>query len=366
MTSSIPQAWQTSDRLFSIDVLRAISIGAVVYYHALFAPIHAYGAVAVAELILIAPLRFCVPVFLTLSFILFEHRLRSAPQRSPLEHLQTRIWRLLQPLGFWFAIAALLEWIATDNTPRAIAQEAITGTIFIGSDYLLILLQFTLLYPLLRPLFRHRLALPSLALLQWLIFLGIHGLLWTQTSPLSAQVLTLLTTLKRPLVLYWLLYLGLGYCCYAHWDHLLAWSRRLSPWMKWSGLGGYAIAACLEFARLTQPGFADLYTFEYVLITASISPLILLLCCLDLKPTTLPPWGVALIRQISRYSLGIYCINGIGNKIFSVLARPLFTELSLNLWQVSLVRFGGWLILFGVSYRLAILLAQLGLKRVVQ
>ncbi|WP_072620620.1 acyltransferase family protein [Spirulina major] len=366
MTSSVPQAWQTGDRHFSIDLLRAISISAVVYYHALFAPINAYGAVAISELILIAPLRFCVPMFLTLSFILFEHRLHSVPHRSPLEHLKFRIWRLLKPVGFWFAIAILLEAIATDNTRRDIAQETLTGTIFIGSDYLLILLQLTLLYPLLRSLFRHPLTLPSLALLQGLVFIGVHGLLWTQTHPASAQALTILTTLQRPLILYWLLYLGLGHFCYTHWDQLLTWSRRLTPQIKIAGLLGYAIAASLEFYLLTQPGFANLYPFEYALITASLSPLLLLLCCLNLTPHSLPPWAVTLIRQLSRYSLGIYCINGIGNKFFSVLARPLFAELSLNLWQVSLIRFGGWLILLSLSYWLAIGLAHWGCKPVVQ
>ena len=63
---------QASDRLFFLEFLKAISIVSVVSFHAFFVPSSTFIASAGTLETLFAPLRFCVPVFLTISLFLFE------------------------------------------------------------------------------------------------------------------------------------------------------------------------------------------------------------------------------------------------------------------------------------------------------
>ncbi|MDB9315917.1 acyltransferase family protein [Spirulina sp. CS-785/01] len=98
-----------NQRIFALDFLKAISIAAVVYYHSMFFPISTYSQVAIAELILSAPLRFCVPLLLTLSFILFEHKLQKT--ETVLRLTRKRLNRILIPTIFWFSLAAILQLI---------------------------------------------------------------------------------------------------------------------------------------------------------------------------------------------------------------------------------------------------------------
>ena len=71
-SQSIILPLQPVGRLFCLDLLKAISIAAVVFYHSLFVPVSTYANAAIAEKIIFAPLKFCVPVFFTISFMLFE------------------------------------------------------------------------------------------------------------------------------------------------------------------------------------------------------------------------------------------------------------------------------------------------------
>ena len=68
-------AKQTALRLFPIDVLKAVSIVAVVSFHSIFVYTSTYTSVSYPLDILFAPLKFCVPLLLTISFFLLKRGL---------------------------------------------------------------------------------------------------------------------------------------------------------------------------------------------------------------------------------------------------------------------------------------------------
>ena len=59
-------------RLFFLDILKAISIVAVVSYHSVFIPRSSYSDSFFWVEALSVPLRFCVPLLLVISFLLTQ------------------------------------------------------------------------------------------------------------------------------------------------------------------------------------------------------------------------------------------------------------------------------------------------------
>ncbi|MHC5824369.1 MAG: hypothetical protein ACYT04_53155, partial [Nostoc sp.] len=59
--------------------------------------------------ILFAPLRFCVPVFFTISFLLLERSLEKNSTASFYPLFKKRFIRLLTPTLFWGGLAILLR-----------------------------------------------------------------------------------------------------------------------------------------------------------------------------------------------------------------------------------------------------------------
>jgi surface polysaccharide O-acyltransferase-like enzyme len=72
LSSQPYQIYQSQSRLFFLDLLKALSMVAVVSYYSIFLPKSTYAENAFFIDMLFAPLRFCVPMLFTISFLLFE------------------------------------------------------------------------------------------------------------------------------------------------------------------------------------------------------------------------------------------------------------------------------------------------------
>ncbi|NES84857.1 MAG: acyltransferase [Moorea sp. SIO2B7] len=96
----------TKERIFPLDLLKAISIIATVSFHGILVLPQSYAALESTLNILFAPLRFCVPVFLTISFFLCENSWQKQGDNTTYAWLKKRLIRLLIPTIFWFLIAA--------------------------------------------------------------------------------------------------------------------------------------------------------------------------------------------------------------------------------------------------------------------
>ena len=131
---------QMSSRLFFVDLLKAVSIVAVVSFHSIFVPESTYKPVAQLVELLFSPLRFCVPVFLTLSFFLFWRGLEKPSDESIYFILKKRFVRLLIPTVLWFSLAIAVQ-IPNQDTAIKLMIMTLQGNIFDGAYYLLVLMQ---------------------------------------------------------------------------------------------------------------------------------------------------------------------------------------------------------------------------------
>lgn len=364
ITRSIPaviREQSAGDRLFFLDVLKALSITAVVSFHAMFLP----KAVYVENLPVLesafAPLRFCVPVFLTISFLLMERSFHLRPEQSPQAFLQKRLARLAIPTLFWFGIAALLK-LATGNSLLAIGQQILTGEVFTGAYYLIILFQLIPLYVWLRS----RINLPKsigLAIAaQCLIFLGLHSAF---QSNFSSSLLAFLKPLNRAPFFYWFVYPVLGAYGYHALPKIQHYAARISPRIK--VILGLAMAGWLtgESIHLNAVLKYNLIPFDYLMVSCIFSVFTLLIFTAHLTVFGVPKIWRTIIQTLSRYSLGIFCINGIVSQIFLSIGSKVWKYGILPLETLLMIKIIGWLVLLSVSVGLSILLDKCRLKSVV-
>lgn len=349
------------NRLFLLDLLKAMSITAVVSYHALFVPLSTYEAHAFWVDVLFAPLRFCVPVLLSISFLLLEYGLVRKPGQSTSTILKKRLGRLLVPTGFWFAIAAGLK-LATGNAPLVLVGQMLTGEIFTGSYFLVILFQLTLLFVELRSQLGHPQTLFLTLLAQGLVFVWIDVLLLG--SP-ESSLIPVLRTLDRPLFIYWFGYIALGLILYYRLPAIERLSRQLS-WLSKTGLLGITGLALLgEYAWLWHITEGHIPPFDYLMLSCLGCVPVLFLVFASVEEENLPwPWRQT-IAVLSKYSLGIFCLNGILSQIFLSLGSRWFEDALFSLPEILLIRVVSWGILLALSLGLSMGLARLGLKSVV-
>ncbi|MEB3217797.1 MAG: acyltransferase [Nostocales cyanobacterium 94392] len=353
---------QVSDRLFFLEFLKAISITAVVSYHAIFLPHSAFVASNGILEILFAPLRFCVPVFLTISFLLFERQIAQSSINSTLPLLQKRLIRLGIPTLFWFGIAALLKAI-NGNSFTEIINAMFTGEIFTGAYYLLIILQLMIIFYFIRSwLNQQKTNIFITIAIQGLVFLFIYA---TICGLFGNQVLTFLIKMERILIIYWFVYIALGIYLYKNLSWIEIKSRSLTKTNKILILCFTAAIMMIEYTILTLVLKNSLRPFDYAAFSCIFSVPAMFICFASINEKNLPSPVVKLTKLLSKYSLGIFCINGILAQIFLSIGTKLFSEANFNLTQIIIIKIIGWIILLTISLLLSIVLKRLGLKRVV-
>jgi hypothetical protein len=351
----------TTDRLFYLDALKAFSITAVVSFHSLFIPAKSYTAHLASMEIIFAPLRFCVPVLLTISFLLLERSLSRRPEQSSGRLLQKRLLRLAIPAVFWFGVTALLK-VCTGNSLLTIAQQLLTGNLFTGAYYFLILFQLIPLYLYLRS--RVRVAnLIWVGLATQLVVFGLMYILFRHG--ISSVLLSQFRHLDRAPFFYWMIYPILGAYLY---HRLPSWHfRTLSQSFIVKGLVllGLSLLFWFESSHLSETLHYNIPPFDYLLIACVLSPVVYFTCFMDLEENHVPrPW-IGIIRLLSKYSLGIFCVNGILSQTLLSLGSRWVGGMTFSLPEVLLIKLIGWMVLLCISLGVSIMLDRAGLKVVV-
>lgn len=345
-----------SRRLFFLDLLKAICITAVVSYHAVFVPRTSYADSLNLMEVLFAPLRFCVPVLFTISFLLFERG--TARQVGPVwPSLRKRLVRLAIPTVFWFGLMICLKAFR-GSTSAELIGEVLSGDIFLGAYYLLVLFQFVLVFPWIRGWFGQLRNVVITVFLQFSVFLSIYALLLKDNG---AQVLTVLKSIGRPNFAYWLVYMALGVYFARHLPQVIDFSRRLSQKRKTLLLGGTAVLMSLEYRWLLSATKGSVPPFDYVLVTCVLSVLIAFLCFACVEETQLPVPIAKAVSLLANYSLGIFCCNGILSEVFLSLGTHSLAGETFDFPVIFLLKLAGWGFLLTVSLGLSMLLDRLGL-----
>lgn len=349
------------DRLFSLDLLKAISITAVVSFHSNLVPREAYIDNALPLDILFSPLKFCVPVFLTIYFLLFEKGLLQQTN-SIWFVIKKRLMRLLTPTIFWFSITGLLK-LSDKKTLLEIIGSSLNGTIFSGAYYLVILFQLIPVFIVLRVGFRQPRNIIVTILVQCLIFVGIYA---TPSLPYHDQILEVLRTIHRPLFIYWIVYIALGVLFWNNWSSLVQVSTKISIRIKIVLLISYSLIQMSEFYLSFLRFEGEIPPFDYIMFSCILSVFVMLLCFASIQENQLPLWLIKLISTLSKYSLGIFCINGILARLLAKLGIYFFSAATFSLSEVLIIKLISWVFLLFISLLLSISLDRIGLKAVVR
>ncbi|MBM0741364.1 acyltransferase [Phormidium sp. CLA17] len=131
-----------------IDLLKALSIFGVVYIHTSLGLFDSLSLLPITNYF-----RFCVPVFITVSFFLLERRFASDTNKLNISierFISSRLSRLIIPYVFWTCVYIIINH--KPNYPSII--KFITnhwiGFGFSGQYYFVVLIILTLVYPWLR------------------------------------------------------------------------------------------------------------------------------------------------------------------------------------------------------------------------
>ena len=351
---------QSSDRLFFLEFLKAISIVSVVSYHAIFLPRSTFITSNGILETLFAPLRFSVPVFLTISIFLFERQIAKSPTESKLL-LKKRLVRLGIPTLFWFAIAATLK-IINGSSALEIITAIFQGEIFTGAYYFLVVLQLISNFELLRNWLNQQKNIYATFIIQALLLLFVYASI---CGLFGNQVLAFIKFMERPFIIYWIVYMALGIYIYKNLDWIQKKSLSLSKISKILILCFTAAIMAIEYRVLTSLLTDTLRPFDYATFSCILSVPAIFICFASVNENNLPLPVVKLVKLLSKYSLGIFCINGILAQIFLSIGTKLFSQASFSLAQILGIKIIGWIILLTVSLLFSILLKRMGLKRVV-
>lgn len=346
------------ERLFFLDVLKAICIMIVVFYHSTLVPISTYESSFYAIDTLFSPLRFCVPILFTISFVLSE---KSLSKQTTQQLFRKRCGRLLVPIVFWFGIAGFLK-LLNHNSPLEVLLMMLQGEIFNGAYYLLVLLQLTVLLAWLHPWLKNPKNIATMIAAQILILIVVNCFIIY--SP-SGSIVTLLRIFHRPLIIYWFGYIALGIMIYRNLSGFVQYSRQLSCYWKLFLSIAALTSIGLEYANLQNLTNLSVPPFEYVLITSFVSVPILFLGVATINEEKVSVPIKKSIQALSRYSLGIFCINGIFSQAFFALGSRWFPTKIFSFPEILTIRLVGWIVLLFLSLGLSFLLSRLGFKSVV-
>ena len=358
---SRPVAIATANKFFFIDCLKAISIVAVTSFHSLFITFDSNEIPFTQVEILFSPLRFCVPIFFTVSFFLYETSELRHPSNSFKTFIRKRYPRLLYPTLFWFAIASMLSFLK-GNSLAEISTTIAQGEIFTGAYYLLALIQLLPIFYWWRKNITTKANLIIALIIQAALTIMVY--LTFKNIALSNFIYPL-RLVNRPLFLYWFIYLALGIYLARNFPRIKAISSITPKQIKLS-LGLFLTVFFWHdyqiLHRLTDSAIAP---FEYLTLSAVWSVPIIFFCCSAITEKGLPRWLLQTVKLLSKYSLGIYCINGTLRLVFLSIGSSLHLDYSFQVYEILTLKLIGWSILLLISLLLSILLDRLGLTKAV-
>ncbi|MEM9482192.1 MAG: acyltransferase [Cyanobacteria bacterium P01_F01_bin.116] len=342
-------------RLFFLDFLKAISITAVVLFHGIFIPESNYESSKYWVDIAFSPFRFCVPVLFTISFFLLRQGLEKHRDKPIKNIIKKRITRLGLPMLFWFSLAFLLR--LAGGVPIFI--PLMQGKVFPGAYYLITML---ILLPAFCLLSKHLGEIKNFFLLLTIqvSFFGIVYLKLNQ-SP-NNGLIPILQSIARPAPMYWFIYMAIGSLLYENYAFLGRLSEKIPTRVKVVSLIGTALAILGEYSYLRNLVGDHPKPFEYSMFSCILSVFVLFICFANIKPTDLPKWGTAVVQLLSKYSLGIFCVNGILSLVLLQLGILIFKDSQFSLLHTLLFRLMGSITLIIVSLMISRWFGKFGLK----
>jgi len=349
---------QKIDRLFSLDLLKAISIIAVVSYHSIFVPESAYPSASYWMDILFAPLRFCVPVLFTISFFLLTRSLEKSSTVSFSSLFKKRFIRLLIPTLFWGSLAIFLRFLGKGNQTESLIILVLQGKIFPGYYYLLVMLQFLPIFIIFNRYLGKNKIFFIILLLQ---LIAISLIYVSNLGVLGTDIIIFLRSAARPFFVYWFVYMVLGSYFYKNWLKIITLSKHISLILKIVLLLSTSLIMIAEYNYLLTITDGKIIPFEYAMFSCILSAIVIFVCFSSVEESQIPLPIRITIKLLSQYSLGIFCTNGILSLICLQLGTQFFGGLNFNLSEILVIKLISCNLLLMVSLGISILCDRIGI-----
>jgi hypothetical protein len=349
-------------RIFPLDILKAISIIAVVSYHSVFVPRASYQPSTFQLEILFSPLRFCVPILFTISFFLFSKDLEKNSEKSPWQLLKNRLQRLAKPTVFWFALAFSLRLLNKGDILNLVSK-ILSGTIFQGSYFLVALLEMTPFFICFHRKILSLRFLFSALFAQVFVFSFIQYTLFLDNR---SDVIEILKLIDRPFFIYWFVYMFLGAFIWKNWAKVVSFSDNISIGTKSMLCVFGCTGIIIEKYYLLKSYLGDVQPFDYAMISCVLIVFILFSCCASIQEDQTPVFLRTLVLVFSKYSLGIFCVNGILSEILLSIGSHLFKNYMFSLPEVLIIKLIGWPVLLFSCLGISMLLDKVGLRAIVR
>ncbi|NEP59548.1 MAG: hypothetical protein F6K31_21475, partial [Symploca sp. SIO2G7] len=181
----------------------------------------------------------------------------------------------------------------------------------------------------------------------------------------GTQFSDFLRFVQRPFVIYWFVYLALGIYLCCNWQVFRQVSAGLQTPVKIVLLLVTSLMMITEASWLHHLTGRELLPFEYAMLSCVISAGIWFFALAAVEDKQLPSRLLPVVRLLSKYSLGIFCINGILVHIFVACSSLILPDLTYSLPAILAIKILGTVFLLSVSLGLSIVIERIGLGRCV-
>jgi len=290
----------------SADILKAMSIFAVVFIHGSFLiPVSQsrYDIDSESLRFLGHMLRFCVPVFIFLWAYFTEKSVLKSSEKT----YYNRIYKLFIPFVFWSSVYFIILADLKNLNILTLISRHWVGYGWSGQYYFIILFQLILLFGFIRKLTLQILHYPYIIILISFCFFAIIS----YSNWFEIGIIGKLS--YRPFI-YWLPYAILG-VIHAH-KNIIKWSIPII-------IAYISPVLILAEIYIFNPNLLNEYMLPSVFITT-----ILLISTTASKLTyeNLPPWIAVLVQTLSNSTLGIFCLN----PLVIILFSPAFQRIEMS------------------------------------
>lgn len=355
------------NRIAELDVVRAVAAVAVVMIHVTAAPLVSYPVDSpsfLAYSLINQWSRFSIPAFVLLSGLALELAYGREKSVNWGRYFARRLRSVGVPYLIWCAVYVLFR-TRVEGTwgqlPERYLRSVVDGTAMYHLYFIVLIFQFYLLYPLLRPLARSRWLGPAtavaLVLNGFLMWDAYYGFLLDQAGPAWMQSVL---RWRFQLFPWWAGYFMAGLWMASQRDHLVAWTRRwlwpllgascgLFGWMMVEYMGVMTRGAAVGFAASGFRPSAYLYSLAATASLIGLGNWLIVMCGLI---------GRAVLA-FGRHSFGIYLVHPLLLEFAVRVLQPLglppapyLVVISLGVlagsylftWAVARFPFGRWIV----------------------
>lgn len=295
-------------RYLWIDIAKLVSIFGVVYIHG--------GTKNLS--FLVSYFSFCVPVFVIASFFLIERlQIDRSTNFSSSKFLQHRLPRLILPYVTWSIIYLFINHQSSYSSITKFITLHWTGFGWSGQYYLLVLLQLTLIYPLLRLV---KITPKSLLVIGFITLLCLNiPFDYLAVSPIIKK-------LHQVPFLYWIFYAFFGICVARNYVYLQSAIAKVKLFYCVILMITTSLVLPLESFMQMQLNLSKIVLFIGNLVVAPLLFLLFMRLNFNENQSNFSQQFAAKVSWLSTWTLGVFCLNPLIYHFLGVV--PLYQKLS--------------------------------------